>query len=349
MAIDRLLGVEGSVIRHRLMRRDEIAMKTLMKSTTYSFRRLLVVGGVWLLPLLWFWCSAATLTVGPFGDKNYMLIGDAVKAAAANDIVEVYPGQYDEPTIELDKTITVRGKYDPIQQRVIGSGDGFSITAGHPILEALTVTRSGNGVTLSGAYAKCTIRNCLVLANGENGVETTFNQPCFILNCVLGYNKGSGVVDTFGMIGTKPVYTVANTLLIGNAEYGASVVGFFSGPATVDYSLFFDNHQGVASDSDLLGSHVQQAVNPKFRDVDRQDFRLQADSAAVNAGDPSPGSQDPDGTRNDIGVYGGPYARSFWYGPGPGPTVRDLVAIPPVVKYGRTFRVEGKAQVEPTP
>jgi len=45
--------------------------------------------------------------------------------------------------------------------------------------------------------------------------------------------------------------------------------------------------------------------DPKFVDWENGDYRLQPTSPAINAGPPDPQYNDRDGTRNDIGMYGG--------------------------------------------
>jgi hypothetical protein len=45
-------------------------------------------------------------------------------------------------------------------------------------------------------------------------------------------------------------------------------------------------------------------TDPLF--VGADDYRLGAESAARNAGDPDPLLADPDGSRNDPGAFGGP-------------------------------------------
>jgi hypothetical protein len=54
------------------------------------------------------------------------------------------------------------------------------------------------------------------------------------------------------------------------------------------------------------GSNGNQAVDPGFTDEDAGDFTLKATSALVDAGLPDAAANDVDGTRNDIGAYGGP-------------------------------------------
>jgi hypothetical protein len=53
---------------------------------------------------------------------------------------------------------------------------------------------------------------------------------------------------------------------------------------------------------DPTGSAGNISSDPQF--VDLESFRLRADSPCVNAGDPA--VEDPNGTRADMGRYGGP-------------------------------------------
>jgi hypothetical protein len=46
--------------------------------------------------------------------------------------------------------------------------------------------------------------------------------------------------------------------------------------------------------------------DPEFVDKDADVYQLLGTSPAIDAGDPDPAYNDPGGSRNDIGAYGGP-------------------------------------------
>jgi predicted outer membrane repeat protein len=49
------------------------------------------------------------------------------------------------------------------------------------------------------------------------------------------------------------------------------------------------------------------AEDPEFADPSSGDYQLSASSPCIDAGDPAPEFNDPDGSRNDMGAYGGPH------------------------------------------
>jgi hypothetical protein len=59
---------------------------------------------------------------------------------------------------------------------------------------------------------------------------------------------------------------------------------------------------GVISADNVSLIHTQ---DPKFTDLANGDYTLASDSPAINAGPPDAQYKDRDGTRNDIGMYGG--------------------------------------------
>ena len=65
------------------------------------------------------------------------------------------------------------------------------------------------------------------------------------------------------------------------------------------------------SDVEFIGNQNQFVIgsiilDPMFIDIEQNDFHLQSGSPCIDAGDPSVEYNDFDGTRNDMGAYGGP-------------------------------------------
>lgn len=58
--------------------------------------------------------------------------------------------------------------------------------------------------------------------------------------------------------------------------------------------------------SGLVGSQGNVSVDPLFIAAEEDNFRLKSGSPVINAGDPGSGYKDTDGSRNDMGAYGGP-------------------------------------------
>jgi hypothetical protein len=71
-----------------------------------------------------------------------------------------------------------------------------------------------------------------------------------------------------------------------------------------DYSLYFEN--GVDYTRRAQGSGNLYDDDPMFADPVAGDFTLLPGSPAIDAGDPAADYDDPDGSRNDLGIYGGP-------------------------------------------
>jgi len=65
------------------------------------------------------------------------------------------------------------------------------------------------------------------------------------------------------------------------------------------------------------------------------DYHLKPGSPCIDKGRPGESCCDCDGTRNDMGIYGGPNAYC-----GPGPVVTDLQIVPPTVVKGETFKIQ---------
>jgi hypothetical protein len=81
--------------------------------------------------------------------------------------------------------------------------------------------------------------------------------------------------------------------------------------SVVRNNAFFDvadPHCG--SNSDYVGENGNIEADPLFVDLAAANFRLSAGSPCVDAGPDGAAYLDVDGTRNDMGVYGGPFTQA---------------------------------------
>lgn len=78
---------------------------------------------------------------------------------------------------------------------------------------------------------------------------------------------------------------------------------------SVDFSFRYNDVWNVGATSctgdERLGMDGNIGVNPQFTDEDAGDYTLRASSPLIDAGNEDPAQNDLDGTRNDIGLYGG--------------------------------------------
>ena len=98
--------------------------------------------------------------------------------------------------------------------------------------------------------------------------------------------------------------------------------GIYGWPIVSDYNLFWDNSTnratGALGDSDIVADpmFVKDTIPTANGNYD---FHLQKYSPAIDKGDPN--ILDVDGSRSDIGLFGGPYGQRYTY--------QDLAPKPP--------------------
>ena len=88
------------------------------------------------------------------------------------------------------------------------------------------------------------------------------------------------------------------------------------------------------------------SLNPLFIDQATGNFALQSISPSINSGIPGELHNDPDGTRNDMGVYSGPASAAFWPYIPRGPVVTEIDLTPASIPRGGTLTIRAKGRVQ---
>jgi hypothetical protein len=126
-----------------------------------------------------------------------------------------------------------------------------------------------------------------------------------IENVVLDGNEGP---DAGAMSVKGGTVTITNTIISNNSGGPALYVEDTEdgpGSITVTYSNLYGNSSVVSGLDDPRGTAGNMDENPDF-DNSAGDFSLRSSSPCIDAG--SPDIRDSDGSRSDMGAYGGPGA-----------------------------------------
>jgi len=114
--------------------------------------------------------------------------------------------------------------------------------------------------------------------------------------------------------GIKPIGSEVKNNVI--ALCSESAIGFITpGHALnndINYNSFYQNNS-ISNDLSLFNpdTTIYYTSDPMFENQDSNNYLLQMFSPLINAGDPN--ILDVDGSRSDVGLYGGPYGLSYQY------------------------------------
>jgi len=186
--------------------------------------------------------------------------------------------------------------------------------------------------TLTCIRSSPTIYRCWFLSGGFHGLHCDTSANPLVENSVFFNNAGHGIY--VHPLADPEIYY---NIIVENDDYGVFcweegndarenlqlwyniVWSNFSGEYSNLAPHFLGRIMQVNGNLDSCDRHFNLRLNPDFKDPEKTwDFRLNACSAAIDAGPDDPRCNDPDGTRLEFGIY--PYQ----YRPG---EIRRLMTV----------------------
>lgn len=229
--------------------------------------------------------------------RPYKTIGAGVDAAAATQrsIVVVRPGIYLE-SIQLESGMVLLGERGAHETFITCEGSDYPglVLAPDTVVQGFTIGDTGTeAAVVVPEGAECAVTNC-VLFSGRMGLYAfTGSSLAFVNNTV--------VLNDYGLLGEPSAsFEIVNSIFAFN-DVGISAAA--NPLSTSSYNNFYQN----GADFDQGGpSLTDMSENPLFLNVYGLNLRLAPDSPLRDAGNPAPEYNDRDGSRNDLGVEGGP-------------------------------------------
>ena len=164
------------------------------------------------------------------------------------------------------------------------------------------IIRSSAGIKLAQG-GSAIVENNIIVNSGYIGIDYFANSNVFINNNYVKGKLGSDGIKLWSNI-------IAKNNVVTNSSRGISK--YSSQNPVVQYNNAWNNtinYDGIFPDTTNI------SVDPMVVNDDstqgKLDFHLQMYSPLIDAGDPT--ILDKDGSRSDIGLYGGPYGESYVY------------------------------------
>ena len=273
----------------------------------------------------------------------YQTIQAAVDDAVNLDVVNVRAGIYEEDVTVNGKGIELIGA-DPKTTILKANTTGINLTgiftSGENMVKisGFTITNAGgSGVHTDSESVVAYIQNNIISYN-KHGVQLSAKATFVVSNNVIVHNTYRGIM----------VYVGYATIKMFNNVFGSNGKAFDDNTdySNLAYVFAYNNNWNTDStEGDIDYSSENINLEAQFIDEETGDYRLLPTSPCIDAGRQTTADNDPDGTRNDMGVYGGPGAAAFWPDTAGGPVVTELSVTPASVSSSGTITIKAKAVI----
>ena len=191
---------------------------------------------------------------------------------------------------------------------VIGNHHGIELDAGSSSIVRNNIVEQNGTTSLPSKYgiwcfdSAGYIANNIVVSNGWYGIFLEFprSTSAQVINNTIVGNPADGVWSHQSI---NPV--IKNNIIVGNG-WGIEVYSP-SGPVIAYNDVWGNLNLNYRTASPGPGDI---STDPLFDSVSLVRYYLTNGSPCIHAGDPDPAYNNPDGTRNTMGAYGGPTAMS---------------------------------------
>ncbi len=309
------------------------------------------------------------VTVKQDGTGDYETIQAALDDTTRDyDEIVVFPGRYEE-NIQIKgnvKLFAVEGPYltciDGHMQTPLA--DVITISPNLTSVEIIgfTVANGRYGVNIK-TSSHVLITNCVAFQNTSHGFYSKWDwgtpvTQLMLYNSVSYKNGGSGYYMFAGADGNWRNFhhaNIYNNIFASNSlhglQYNSTAYNNYSDNVVIDCNNVWDHTENYGANigpGKVLVPTNSESENPRFLNQVAGpgfDARLQDTSRCREKGRDGASWLNPDGTRNDMGAFGGPHARTFYESPTDGPIVREVRVSPGTVPRGEAITIEATVAV----
>jgi hypothetical protein len=260
--------------------------------------------------------------------REYPNLAKALASARGEVIIQLAAGTFSENTpLTLSLPgIELRGA--GMDRTVIqGSGKGHLLQVTAPaVIQDLTLSQSGLqdfDSALWHTQGQLRLHRLRVTGNNRGLFTYCFSADCqataIVSNSIFDHNSGAAieanshglhylinntiVANGQGVLLNNTESEVENNIIVSNKGAG------LAGPAKTFPKVRYNDVWGNSLNyKDLKTGPGHLSLPPQFEAGDSGDYRLQLISPCLDAGQPAAKYDDRNGSRNDLGAYGGPLA-----------------------------------------